>query len=101
MEVLLGREWGRIPPDLAAMLHMFHRRRFVKLLEERPLPRVRDGALPAAVLQAVWIPRIPSAYHHVQGMEAVIVYGHPVEEKLLQHFSPLGWDGINLTGDYT
>ncbi len=27
--------------------------------------------------------------------------GRNVEEKLLPHLSPLGWEHINLTGDYT
>jgi TnpA family transposase len=26
--------------------------------------------------------------------------GHPVDDRLLQHLSPLGWEHINLTGDY-
>jgi Tn3 transposase DDE domain len=26
--------------------------------------------------------------------------GEVVDEMLLQHFSPLGWEHINLTGDY-
>ena len=26
--------------------------------------------------------------------------GRPVDDALLQHFSPLGWDHVNLTGDY-
>ena len=26
--------------------------------------------------------------------------GQPVNEALLQHLSPLGWEHINLTGDY-
>jgi hypothetical protein len=28
------------------------------------------------------------------------VHGQPVDENLLQHVSPLGWEHINLTGDY-
>jgi TnpA family transposase len=27
--------------------------------------------------------------------------GHPVDDPLLDHLSPLGWEHINLTGDYT
>lgn len=27
-------------------------------------------------------------------------YGHPVDESLLSYLSPLGWEHINLTGDY-
>jgi len=26
--------------------------------------------------------------------------GHPIDDNLLQHLSPLGWEHINLTGDY-
>jgi hypothetical protein len=26
--------------------------------------------------------------------------GQEIDEKLLQHLSPLGWEHINLTGDY-
>ena len=26
---------------------------------------------------------------------------HPIDGNLLQHLSPLGWEHINLTGDYT
>jgi Tn3 transposase DDE domain len=26
--------------------------------------------------------------------------GHPVDDSLLQFLSPLGWEHINLTGDY-
>jgi TnpA family transposase len=32
---------------------------------------------------------------------AVKTTGHPDNEELLQHLSPLGWEQINLTGDYT
>ena len=27
-------------------------------------------------------------------------HGHPVDDGLLQHLSPMGWEHINLTGDY-
>ena len=27
-------------------------------------------------------------------------YSNPVDDNLLQHLSPLGWEHINLTGDY-
>ncbi len=27
-------------------------------------------------------------------------YGHAVDDALLQYLSPLGWEHINLTGDY-
>ncbi|HAT11467.1 MAG TPA: hypothetical protein DCS97_12940 [Planctomycetes bacterium] len=28
-------------------------------------------------------------------------HGHKVDDALLPHLSPLGWDHINITGDYT
>jgi hypothetical protein len=27
-------------------------------------------------------------------------HGQPIDENLLQYLSPLGWEHINLTGDY-
>jgi len=27
-------------------------------------------------------------------------HGYPIDENLVQHLSPLGWEHINLTGDY-
>ena len=32
--------------------------------------------------------------------QAIQVHGQSVDESLLQHLSPLGWEHINLTGDY-
>ena len=32
-----------------------------------------------------------------QGLKA---HGQSIDDKLLQHLSPLGWEHINLTGDY-
>jgi hypothetical protein len=32
---------------------------------------------------------------------ALAAHGHSVDEELLPHLSPLGWDHIALTGDYT
>jgi TnpA family transposase len=36
-----------------------------------------------------------------RAVNALRAHGHPVDDDLLQHLSPLGWDHINLTGDYT
>lgn len=33
-------------------------------------------------------------------LRALQEHGHPVDEALLPHLSPLGWEHINLTGDY-
>jgi len=35
-----------------------------------------------------------------RAVQAILDHGHPVDESLLQHLSPLGWEHINLTGDY-
>jgi len=32
--------------------------------------------------------------------QAIKDHGQPVDENLLQHVLPLGWEHINLTGDY-
>ncbi|MEC5156101.1 TnpA family transposase, partial [Cryobacterium sp. CAN_C3] len=32
---------------------------------------------------------------------AITTTGHPTDDPLLDHLSPLGWEHINLTGDYT
>jgi TnpA family transposase len=36
-----------------------------------------------------------------RAVNALRAHGHPVDDDLLQHLSPLGWDHVNLTGDYT
>jgi TnpA family transposase len=36
-----------------------------------------------------------------RAVQALTTHGYAVDESLLQHLSPLGWDHINLTGDYT
>lgn len=36
-----------------------------------------------------------------RAVDALRAHGQPVDYDLLQHLSPLGWDHINLTGDYT
>ncbi len=36
-----------------------------------------------------------------RAVQALTGHGHSVDEDLLQHLSPLGWDHINLTGEYT
>ncbi|HET8656502.1 MAG TPA: Tn3 family transposase [Longimicrobiaceae bacterium] len=36
-----------------------------------------------------------------RAVHALAAHGHMVDEDLLQHLSPLGWDHIALTGDYT
>jgi TnpA family transposase len=36
-----------------------------------------------------------------RAVQALTTRGYAVDESLLQHLSPLGWDHINLTGDYT
>jgi hypothetical protein len=35
-----------------------------------------------------------------RAIQAIREHGHPVDEHLLPHLSPLGWEHINLTGDY-
>jgi hypothetical protein len=35
-----------------------------------------------------------------RGVQALRNHGYPVDDALLQHLSPLGWEHINLTGDY-
>jgi TnpA family transposase len=35
-----------------------------------------------------------------RAIQAIRDHGQPVDENLLQHLSPLGWEHINLTGDY-
>ena len=34
------------------------------------------------------------------GRERLRGHGHAVDDGLLQYLSPLGWEHINLTGDY-
>ncbi len=36
-----------------------------------------------------------------RAVNALRTHDQPVNDDLLQHLSPLGWDHINLTGDYT
>ena len=36
-----------------------------------------------------------------RAVSALVEHGHSVDENLLPHLSPLGWDHIALTGDYT
>jgi TnpA family transposase len=35
-----------------------------------------------------------------RAVNALRGHGHPVDDTLLQYLSPLGWEHINLTGDY-
>jgi hypothetical protein len=35
-----------------------------------------------------------------RAIQAIKDYGETVDENRLQHISPLGWEHINLTGDY-
>jgi len=35
-----------------------------------------------------------------RAIQTIRDHGQPVDENLLQHVSPLGWEHINLTGDY-
>ena len=35
-----------------------------------------------------------------RAIQAIRDHGQPVDENLLQHVSPLGWEHVNLTGDY-
>ena len=35
-----------------------------------------------------------------RAIQAMRDHGQSVDENLLQHLSPLGWEHINLTGDY-
>jgi Tn3 transposase DDE domain len=36
-----------------------------------------------------------------RAVDALRARGQVIDEDLLQHLSPLGWEHINLTGDYT
>lgn len=36
-----------------------------------------------------------------RAVQALRLHGHPVEDALLPYLSPLGWEHINLTGDYS
>jgi hypothetical protein len=36
-----------------------------------------------------------------RAIDALRAHGIPVEDELLAHLSPIGWEHINLTGDYT
>jgi TnpA family transposase len=36
-----------------------------------------------------------------RAVNSLVAHGYRVDENLLQHLSPLGWDHIALTGDYT
>jgi Tn3 transposase DDE domain len=36
-----------------------------------------------------------------RAVAALRAHGDPVDDTLLPHLSPLGWEHINLTGDYT
>lgn len=35
-----------------------------------------------------------------RAIRALHIQGKPVDDNLLQYLSPLGWEHINLTGDY-
>ena len=35
-----------------------------------------------------------------RAVAALSEQGRPVDDALLQHLSPLGWEHVNLTGDY-
>ena len=35
-----------------------------------------------------------------QAIQVLRKQGEPVEDEMLQYLSPLGWEHINLTGDY-
>ena len=35
-----------------------------------------------------------------RAIQAIKDHGDTIDENLLQHLSPLGWEHINLTGDY-
>jgi len=35
-----------------------------------------------------------------RAIQAIKDHGQPIDENMLQHLSPLGWEHINLTGDY-
>jgi hypothetical protein len=36
----------------------------------------------------------------VRAIQSLREQSEPIEDEILQHFSPLGWEHINLTGDY-
>ena len=35
-----------------------------------------------------------------RSVNALREHGRPVDDRLLEHLSPMGWEHINLTGDY-
>jgi TnpA family transposase len=35
-----------------------------------------------------------------RAVQSLKAHGHSINENLLQHLSPMGWEHINLTGDY-
>ncbi|WP_131632066.1 Tn3 family transposase, partial [Enterobacter hormaechei] len=58
------------------------------------LDRVRGLVVWRAAL-GVW-----SAVYCERGARALRGHGQAVDDGLLQYLSPLGWEHINLTGDY-
>ena len=44
--------------------------------------------------------RTPNTTYLERAVESLKAHGHGVDESLLQHLSPMGWEHINLTGDY-
>ena len=41
-----------------------------------------------------------SCYYLERAINSIRNSGRDIDEKLLPHISPLGWEHINLTGDY-
>jgi len=38
---------------------------------------------------------------YLERAASLLAKSHPLDPSLLQHVSPLGWEHVNLTGDYT
>ena len=54
-------------------------------------PQFQGGATSSLTLGAVYLER---------AVQALRDTGKNIDERLLSHLSPLGWEHVNLTGDY-
>jgi hypothetical protein len=63
------------------------------------LPSLREkrGVLTS---RAGFIARIPFSVYLKRAIEALREDGRSIDDSLLSHLSPVGWEHINLTGDY-
>ena len=59
--------------------------------------------LTAAIVlwNTVYLQRAVQGLQGLQALQALRAHGQPVDEALLPYLSPLGWEHINLTGDYS